>query len=61
MRCVKCQGLVVNEYGDVRCLNCGRRYFPPEPVSVLDQIQATILARLASRAEMRRTHASRNV
>ncbi|NOT95441.1 MAG: hypothetical protein HOP00_03925 [Nitrospira sp.] len=25
MRCEKCQGLIVNEYGDVRCMNCGAR------------------------------------
>lgn len=25
MRCTKCQGLVLNEYGDVRCLNCVNR------------------------------------
>lgn len=25
MTCEKCQGLVVNDYGDVRCMNCGAR------------------------------------
>lgn len=35
MRCEKCQGLVVNDYGEVRCMNCGARPFEilrePEP------------------------------
>lgn len=25
MTCARCQGLVVNDYGDVRCMNCGAR------------------------------------
>jgi len=27
MRCSKCHGLVVNEYDDIRCVNCGCRPF----------------------------------
>lgn len=37
MRCEKCQGLVVNDYGDVRCMNCGNRPLEllrePEPAT----------------------------
>lgn len=31
MTCPRCQGLIVREYDDVRCLNCGHRtcYVPP--------------------------------
>lgn len=25
MTCVRCQGLIVDNYGDVHCLNCGYR------------------------------------
>lgn len=25
MTCARCHGLVVNDYGDVRCMNCGAR------------------------------------
>lgn len=35
MTCERCQGLVVDEYGEVRCMNCGARPFEilrePEP------------------------------
>ena len=27
MRCDKCHGLVVDEYTEIRCLNCGSRPF----------------------------------
>jgi len=25
MTCDRCQGLILDEYGDVRCVNCGHR------------------------------------
>lgn len=34
MRCQKCKGLVVNEYGDARCLNCGARYHDAPSVAI---------------------------
>ena len=33
--CPKCQGFVINDFGDVRCMNCGLRPLvvtrPPDP------------------------------
>lgn len=33
MICPRCQGLIVQEYGEERCLNCGHRtsFVPPPP------------------------------
>ena len=25
MRCIRCQGCMIDDFGDVRCLNCGHR------------------------------------
>lgn len=37
MTCKKCRGLVVNDFGDVRCMNCGNRPLEllrePEPAT----------------------------
>lgn len=31
MSCDKCRGLVVNQYEDVHCMSCGKRWFLPWP------------------------------
>ena len=51
MRCPRCQGLIVNEYEEERCLNCGYRtdFVPAErsPYSPYRDIvdQPTVLSR----------------
>lgn len=32
MICPRCQGFMLGDYGDVRCLNCSHRLFGPEPI-----------------------------
>lgn len=34
MACSKCGGLIVDDHGDVRCLNCGSRLFVPEATPI---------------------------
>lgn len=34
MRCPKCQGLIVQEYEEARCLNCSYRPVPIEPAPI---------------------------
>jgi len=38
--CARCQGLVVQEGDDVRCLNCGARLFPEPAVPLQEKGQA---------------------
>lgn len=32
--CLVCPGDLVLEPGDIRCFQCGRRYYPPRPPEV---------------------------
>lgn len=47
MRCDKCQGLVISEYGEARCLNCGRRPCDAlramEPVAEAETIRKAVM------------------
>jgi len=38
--CARCEGLVVQEGDDVRCLNCGARLFPEPAVPLQEKGQA---------------------
>jgi hypothetical protein len=60
MRCSKCQGLVIQNHADLKCINCGRYYFPPAPTApdtLRGQLELALLETTADLQRRRRTHA----
>lgn len=38
MQCDKCKGFVYSEYGDIRCLNCGKVFVTPDAPPIIDPL-----------------------